>query len=49
MAVRLAKAVGKDSQCSFHPGHIRVVQLFERGKKARTEQDGGFSHVLAFP
>jgi hypothetical protein len=26
-----------------------VVQLFERGKKARTEQDGGFSHVLAFP
>ena len=49
MKVRLAKAFGQDSQRVFRPRHVRVAQVLERGEKARAEQDGGFSHVLALP
>ena len=48
MKVRLAEAVGQDSQRLLHPGHIRVAQVLERGEKARAEQNGGFSHVSVF-
>jgi hypothetical protein len=46
--VRPAEAVGQDSQSLFHTAHIRVAQILERGQKARTEQNGGFSHVSIF-
>jgi len=45
MTVRLAKAVGQDSQCLFHPSHIRAAQILERGEKTRAEKNGGFNHV----
>ena len=49
MKAWLAEAFGQDSQCLFRSCHIRVAQGLEGGEKARAEQDGGFSHVLAFP
>jgi len=48
MCVRLAETVGKDPQRLLHARHIRVAEVLERGEEARTEQDGGFSHGLAF-
>ena len=48
MEVRLAKAVGQHSQRIFHPGHVHIAQVLERGEKARTKQQGEFTHVSAF-
>jgi hypothetical protein len=44
-----AKTFGQYLQGRFHPRHFRVAQMLERGKKARAEQDGGFSHVSVCP
>jgi hypothetical protein len=49
MRVRLAKAFGQNSQRLFHPRHIRLPQVLERGEEARAEQDGEVSYVSAFP
>ena len=49
MKVWSAEAFGQDAQGLFRSCQIRVAQVLERGEKARAEQDGGFSHVLAFP
>jgi hypothetical protein len=48
MEVRLAEAVGQNSQCLFRPAHVCVAQFLEFGQKARAEQNGRFSHVSVF-
>jgi len=48
MEVRLAEAVGQDSQSLLHTDYIRQAQVLDRGQKAWAEQDGGFSHVSVF-
>jgi len=49
MRMRLAETIGQGSQRLFRPVHFGVTQLLERSVETRAEQDGGFSHVSAFP
>ena len=43
--VRMAETVGNHLKCRFDAREIRVAQVFERGLKARGQENGGFSHA----
>lgn len=49
MNMRLAKAFQDNPQRLLRPRKIRVAQIFKRMMKARTEENGGFTHASIFP
>ena len=43
--MRMTETIRHQLERLFHTADLRVVQVLERGVKARTEQDGGFSQA----
>ncbi len=45
VSMRVAETVGNYLKRRFNAREIRLAQIFERGVKARGQDNGGFSHV----
>ena len=45
VGVRMAETVGNRLKRRFNAREIRLAQIFERGLKARGQDNGGFSHA----
>jgi hypothetical protein len=45
VSVRMAETIGNCLKRRFNAREIRLAQTFERGLKARGQDNGGFSHV----
>ena len=45
VSVRMAETIGNCLKRRFNTREIRLAQIFERGLKARGQDDDGFSHA----
>ena len=45
VVVRMAETIGNRLKRRFNAREIRLAQTFERGLKARGQDNGGFSHA----
>jgi len=45
VSVRMAETIGNRLKRRFNAREIRLAQTFERGLKARGQDNGGFSHA----
>jgi hypothetical protein len=43
--MRMAETIGNRLKRRFNAREIRIAQTFERGLKARGQENGGFSHA----